>query len=103
MSAELEHIWSRVQAELARAVDEPTYRIWLGPLRARSLSGERLLIEAPPHACGWIRDRFGSILEASVALVLGPGAAIDLVSTHEPMADGDVPAGGCGRAPSGSS
>ena len=73
MSAELEHIWSRVQAELARAVDEPTYRIWLEPLRARSLSGERLLIEAPPHACGWIRDRFGGILEASVELVLGPG------------------------------
>ncbi len=96
MSAELEHIWSRVQAELARAVDEPTYRIWLGPLRARSLSGERLLIEAPPHACGWIRDRFGSILEASVALVLGPGAAIDLVSTHEPMGDAAARASGVG-------
>jgi chromosomal replication initiator protein len=89
MSAELEHIWSRVQAELARAVDEPTYRIWLGPLRARSLSGERLLIEAPPHACAWIRDRFGRVLGASVALVLGPNVVVDLVSSHD-STDGSV-------------
>ena len=33
MSAELEHIWSRVQQELALSVDELTYRIWLAPLR----------------------------------------------------------------------
>ncbi len=88
MSAELEHIWTRVQAELARAVDEPTYRIWLEPLRARSLAGERLLVEAPQHACGWIRDRFGAIIEASVALVLGSGASVDLVSSDEPPGDG---------------
>ena len=34
VSHELEHIWSRVQAQLALVVDEPTYRIWLEPLRA---------------------------------------------------------------------
>jgi chromosomal replication initiator protein len=89
VSAELEHIWTRVQLELARAVDEPTYRIWLDPLRARSLTSERLLIEAPPHACGWIRDRFGGVLESSVAEVLGPGAAVDLVSSE----DSDTPSG----------
>ena len=47
MSDELEHIWSRVQAELARAVGEPTYRIWLEDLRAFELDGERLRVEAP--------------------------------------------------------
>ena len=87
MSAELEHIWSRVQAELARAVDEPTYRIWLEPLRARDSSEERLCVEAPPQACGWIRDRFGRVLQASAALVLGPNTVVDLVS-------GDVSAEG---------
>jgi chromosomal replication initiator protein len=85
VSAELEHIWSRVQVELARAVDEPTYRIWLEPLRARSLSEERLLVEAPPHACGWISDRFGGILKDSVSLVLGPSTAVHLVSNHDPL------------------
>ena len=83
MSAELEHIWTRVQAELALAVDEPTFRIWLRPLRALSLSDDRLLIEAPPRACGWIRDRFGHVLETSVAIVLGPDVLIDLVSSDQ--------------------
>jgi chromosomal replication initiator protein len=82
VSAELEHIWCRVQAELARAVDEPTFRIWLEPLRPLELSGERLLVEAPPQACGWIRDRFGRVLQASAALVLGANAVVDLVTGH---------------------
>ena len=78
MSAELEHIWSRVQAELAGAVDEPTYRLWLEPLRACELTGERLRVESPPHACGWIRERFGRLLQGSVATVLGPGVVVDV-------------------------
>jgi len=101
VSDELEHIWSRVQVELARSVDEPTYRIWLEPLRARSLSGERLLIEVPPHACGWIRDRFGAILKDSVALVLGPSALIDLVSSNEEHTSDGAPQSGAGASPRG--
>jgi chromosomal replication initiator protein len=80
VSAELEHIWSRVQTELALAVDDPTYRIWLAPLRAVELSGERLLVEAPPQTCGWIHDRFGHLLQASVELILGPHAAVELTA-----------------------
>ena len=78
MSPELEHIWPRVQAELALAVDESTYRIWLEPLRAVDLCENRLVVEAPPHARCWIRDRFGKILQASVRLVLGPDAVVEL-------------------------
>jgi chromosomal replication initiator protein len=85
VSAELEHIWRRVQAELALAVDESTYRIWLEPLRARSLVDEHLSIEAPEHACGWIRGRFGRLLDASVALVLGPDVVIELVAGCDRM------------------
>jgi chromosomal replication initiator protein len=84
VSDELEHIWSRVQAELALAVDESTYRIWLDALRARDLAGERLLIEAPPQACGWIRARFGRILQSCAAAVLGPGVVLELVSSQDP-------------------
>jgi chromosomal replication initiator protein len=80
VSAELEHIWSRVQGELALAVDESTYRIWLAPLRPVELSGDLLLVEAPPHTCGWIHDRFGRLLQASVELVLGQHAELGLVA-----------------------
>ena len=84
LNAELEHIWSRVQAELALSVDEPTYRIWLEPLRARGYAGGRLQIEAPPQACGWIHDRFGRLLQATVVTVLGPDAVVDLIAGPDP-------------------
>ncbi len=79
MSVELEHIWSRVQAQLALSVDEPTYRIWLGSLRAVEIDGDRLLIEAPPHARRWVQDRFGRIIQAAVELVLGEDATAELL------------------------
>jgi chromosomal replication initiator protein len=94
LNAELEHIWSRVQAELAVSVDEPTYHIWLEPLRARGFAGGRLLIEAPPQACGWIHDRFGRLLQASVASVLGPAAVVDLIAGPGGPSRGEVPAPG---------
>jgi chromosomal replication initiator protein len=84
VSAELEDIWSRVQHELALAVDELTYRIWLAPLRPRELCAKHLLIEAPPQARGWIRDRFGRLLDSSASNILGPGATVELTA-HEPF------------------
>jgi chromosomal replication initiator protein len=79
VSLELEHIWTRVQDQLALVVDEPTYRFWLEPLRAVELLEDRLVVEAPPHASRWIRERFGRILQASVELVIGPHASVELV------------------------
>jgi chromosomal replication initiator protein len=94
VSAELEHIWSQVQAELAGAVDEPTYRLWLEPLSVRELAEERLLVEAPGHACGWIRERFGRLLQTCAAAVLGPGVVVDVMERTSPR----TPKGGSGPA-----
>jgi chromosomal replication initiator protein len=84
VSHELEHIWSRVQAQLADVVDDPTYRIWLSDLRPADLAGERLTIEAPPQTCRWIEARFGRVIESAVELVLGPHASVELrpAGTH---------------------
>ena len=87
MSHEVEHIWSRVQAQLALVVDEPTYRIWLEPLHASDLLDDHLLVEAPANASGWIRERFGRVIQASVELVLGPDASVEIVTASPP---GDV-------------
>src|SRR5437899_5565176 len=81
--AELEHIWSRVQVEMSRTVDEPTYHLWLEPLRLVELSGNVLFVEAPPHAYRWIRERFGRILHASAVTALGPDAQIELRGEFE--------------------
>jgi chromosomal replication initiator protein len=91
VSDELEHIWSRVQGELSRAVDESTYRIWLQALDARELSGQRLLVEAPPQAHEWIRARFGRVIQSCVATVLGPGVTLELISSQ--AHEGDTRAG----------
>jgi chromosomal replication initiator protein len=83
VSHELEHIWSRVQAQLALVVDDSTYRIWLEPLRALELEQHTLLVEAPPDACGWITERFGRAIQASVELVLGPDAGVEITDAGE--------------------
>jgi len=87
VSQELEQIWSRVQAQLALVVDEPTYRIWLEPLRTTELVDDRLLVEAPAHACRWVRERFGKVIQASVELVLGDGAHVEIVAANSSADD----------------
>ncbi len=99
MSAELEYIWSRVQAELAAAVDEPTYRIWLQPLRARELSHGTLYIEASPQACGWVGDRFGRVLHACAASAIGSEVVIELVpASHRSRSRAGGPSDAAGPA-----
>jgi chromosomal replication initiator protein len=83
VSAELEHIWSCVQAELALSVDDAAYRIWLAPLEPLELAEGRLTLQAPPHGRGWISDRFGRVLESCAAQVIGAGVVVELV---EPVA-----------------
>ena len=82
MSAELEHIWSQIRAELSATVEEPVYRIWLEPLRAVSMVGENLTLEAPPQTHRWIRERFGRLLQTSVAAVLGPDITVDILESQ---------------------
>jgi chromosomal replication initiator protein len=77
-----------VQAELALSVDESTYRIWLGPLQPRELAEQRLLLEAPPQACGWIRDRFGRVLDSCAAKVIGPGGRVEVIEVAHPSTAG---------------
>lgn len=76
-----------MQGELALAVDDSAYRIWLAPLRPRELDERRLLLEAPPGACAWIRDRFGRVLDSCAVDVIGEGIAVELVDRHHDRGD----------------
>jgi chromosomal replication initiator protein len=92
VSQQLEHIWSRVQAQLALVVDEATYSIWLEQLHAVQLDEDRLLVEAPAHARSWIRERFGRVIQASVELVLGPDASVEIIAADGTDANAPIPA-----------
>jgi chromosomal replication initiator protein len=90
-----------VQAELARAVGEPTYRIWLEDLRAFELAEERLRVQAPPQARDWIEARFGRVIQSCIATVLGPGMALELLGgerADEPARGGGGPHGSRSRS-----
>ncbi len=80
-----------MQERLALTVGEPTYSIWLAPLTALELSDERLLLQAPPHACRWIQDRFGRVIQAAVAEAIGPGLRVELVELGGAAAGDGLP------------
>ncbi len=79
MSTELEHIWSQIKTELSATVDEPIFRIWIEPLQAVDFDRDALVLEAPTQTYGWIRERFGRVLQACAAAVLGPAVTVDIV------------------------
>ena len=76
VNGELESLWSRVQARLADLVDEPTYRIWLEPLRPVRLEDGVLIVRAPANRDRWLEERFGRVVSASVELVAGAGTLV---------------------------
>jgi chromosomal replication initiator protein len=80
VNTELDHIFARVQAQLALVVDEQTYRIWLSPLRAVELAEGRLQIEAPARSRRWIQGRFGRVIQSAAELVLGTDIEAQLIS-----------------------
>jgi chromosomal replication initiator protein len=92
LNLELEHIWSRVQSQLALVVGEPTFRLWLVQLRAVDLSDGHLVIEAPAQAQQWIQARFGRVIQASVELVLGPESTVEMRGAQASPAE-PTPAG----------
>jgi len=79
-SDELEHIWSLVRSQMALVVEEPTFRLWLEPLRPVEISEERVVVEAPRHSYRWIQDRFGRVIAAAVELVIGDGVGVQIVA-----------------------
>jgi len=87
-----------MQAELALAVDDSAYRIWLAPLRPRELDERRLLLEAPSGACSWIRDRFGRVLESCAAEVIAEGVVVELVDSRQGEEEIDRPKAAVSRA-----
>jgi chromosomal replication initiator protein len=80
-----------MQAELALAVDDSAYRIWLARLSPRELRDRRLLLEAPSGACSWIRDRFGRVLESCASNVIGHEVSVEFVDLGEPAPSAGSP------------
>ena len=72
--------WRPIRAELQRAVSDSTWHQWLEPLSANALRDGTLLVEAPDAIRPWVEQRFGRLLRACTAAVLGPDVRVDLVA-----------------------
>jgi chromosomal replication initiator protein len=72
--------WRPIRAEMQRAVSESTWHQWLEPLSARSLRDQTLLVEAPDAIRPWVNHRFGRLLRACTAAVVGPDVQVELVA-----------------------
>jgi chromosomal replication initiator protein len=77
--------WSSLSGELLERVGAATFEVWLAPLRAASFDGHRLTLVAPPDTAAWLSGRYGAVIAAAAASVLGDG--VDVVI------DGHVAAG----------
>jgi chromosomal replication initiator protein len=80
--------WLRIRSELRRAVSDPTWHLYLEPLRMGSLDGASLTVVAPDETRSWVADRFGRLLQSCTAAVLGPDVAVVLAGEPE---DGGPP------------
>ncbi len=83
--------WKRIAADLREAVGPSMFDIWLAPLRVARLDEEELLLEAPQDTRAWVAERFGRVLQASAAAVLGPQVIVSVVGVG-----GDLPSAHAG-------
>ena len=78
--------WNAIRRELRDAVAEPIWHLWLDPLRACELASGTLVVEAPDSVRAYVSDRFGRLLYACAAAVLGPEVEVELIAPGEPAA-----------------
>ena len=78
----LTHSWTTIRERLRRAVDDSTWDLWLSALEPRSLVDGTLVVEAPPQSRGWVRERYGRLLDACASAGLGSATTV-VVSTRD--------------------
>lgn len=66
---ELDELWRRVQAEIARVLPAPTYQLWIDPVRVAGISGNRLLLNAPAPVRSWVERRYAGRVIAALGRI----------------------------------
>ncbi len=91
--------WTRIRAELRRAVPEATWHLWLEPISARALEDGLLVVTAPAGRRAWIAGRYGRVVQACAAAVLGPGVTVQWADADADAAALPVKGSTAGCAP----
>jgi len=83
--------WQAVSAALRRRIGESAYEIWLSGVQPVDWDGATLLLDPPQATARWLEGRFGPLLDACAAEVLGPRCSTSLRRARP--AAGDRPPG----------
>ena len=89
-----ESSWNRIRGELRHAVTDSIWHLWLERLRFREIAGDTLVLEADDNVRGWVGDRYGRLLQACAAAVLGPDVRVELLppgTSSSPEPDASCP------------
>src|SRR5580658_4241189 len=71
VAANIEQSWQEIKVVLRDRVGEPTYGLWLAPLRCVGLDGDTLVLAGPAEVSAWASSRFSGALREASATVLG--------------------------------
>ncbi len=66
---DLGSIWQEVSDRLRASVPEPTFRLWLEPLRAAAAQGDTLYVKAPDGIRAWVERRYATLISQALTQV----------------------------------
>ncbi len=61
-----ETAWTEAKRRLARSLPESTYRMWLAPVKATAIRGDRLYLDAPDPIRTWVQRRYTDLIEGAL-------------------------------------
>jgi chromosomal replication initiator protein len=72
MQLSAEKIWNSAREHLRSKLNNDTYNMWFAPLRACSIDGNHVILEAANEFCGvWLKDNYLSLLQDAFATAAG--------------------------------
>ncbi len=84
----LDALWEGVRARLREAVPEPTFQLWLEPLRPAGVHGATVYLTAPDGVRVWVERRYTVLIRE----------ALEATSDLEAISFAEAPAGATGLA-----
>ncbi len=67
------------------------FELWLDELEAHEATAARLVLGAPDQSARWVADRFGRVLQACAAAVLGTQVEVDVLARSQLAASSKSP------------
>ncbi len=62
----LEPIWAEVRRQLSASLPEPTYRMWLAPVKPAGVRNGTLHLEAPATVAAWVDRRYSKMILTAI-------------------------------------